>query len=262
MGICGSDETESEPERIKQKTPGGTTKGGTDDGLFVELNYSKKTAQSVADRQMVKEWLQCIVELPQYFDLFSENGYESIKFIKTMSDKSELREIGITKLGHQTLPWSEIKNLKEHDEAMKCAANNRKLNQNMHQHQQYNSYNQNHQQRIVPIVVEGAGNYMPNNAMMHNTNYTNTQQQQLHMYTNSNHPQYMHNHQQNHMHNGGYMNANVNVEQVPGATVALNSTFSTDTNDDMYGTASTKSGFSFGGTRGGGPTAGYTNGNV
>merc|ERR1712228_566526 len=141
-------------------------------GLFRELNYKKQTAQSVADQQMVKEWLQCIVELPQYFDLFIENGYESIKFIKTMQSKTELQEIGIHKLGLQTLLWSEIKNLKENDEAMKTAKFNKTNNRNM----QYNNHQyQKNNHNVVPIVIEGAGN-MQSNVMMntHNTQYNNT----------------------------------------------------------------------------------------
>ena len=50
--------------------------------------------------QKVKDWLCDLVKLPQYFDLFIENGYDDLE---TLSDLTmeELEHIGIEKRGHR-----------------------------------------------------------------------------------------------------------------------------------------------------------------
>ena len=48
----------------------------------------------------IREWLQKI-SLTQYYDAFISNGYDSLAFIADITLKSELEEIGITKIGHQ-----------------------------------------------------------------------------------------------------------------------------------------------------------------
>jgi len=48
----------------------------------------------------IKDWLTYKVQLPQYFDLFIENGLDDMDDIKDLTD-AELAYIGVTKLGHR-----------------------------------------------------------------------------------------------------------------------------------------------------------------
>eukprot|EP01083_Nonionella_stella_P090585 253057_1 len=50
---------------------------------------------------VLQSWLQQVVRLPIYYDLFVNNGYESIGFIKNITDREGLAEIGIVDLIHQ-----------------------------------------------------------------------------------------------------------------------------------------------------------------
>ena len=47
-------------------------------------------------------WLKEKVELPEYYNIFIENGFDSMKIISDI-DKEDLKEIGINKRGHQNL---------------------------------------------------------------------------------------------------------------------------------------------------------------
>merc|ERR1712228_900768 len=64
------------------------------------------------DRREVKKWLVVTVKLEIYFDLLIKHGYECMDFIKKITDKSELKSIGIIKKGHQTRMMKQINNLK------------------------------------------------------------------------------------------------------------------------------------------------------
>eukprot|EP01083_Nonionella_stella_P030181 82816_1 len=66
-----------------------------------------------AEKGMIKTWLTDIVKLPQYYSLFVDNGYNTLRIVAAMTDKSELREIGITLQGHQTRIIREINRLNE-----------------------------------------------------------------------------------------------------------------------------------------------------
>ena len=48
----------------------------------------------------VQRWMVNILKLPQYFQLFIDNGYDEIETIMEMDDK-ELQDIGINKKGHR-----------------------------------------------------------------------------------------------------------------------------------------------------------------
>lgn len=65
------------------------------------------------DRREVKKWLSDTVKLEIYFDLLIKHGYECMDFIKKITDKSELKSIGIIKKGHQTRMMKQINNLKK-----------------------------------------------------------------------------------------------------------------------------------------------------
>ena len=59
----------------------------------------------------VERWLTESVGLPQYLGAFVQNGYESLEFVKAISAKEELSEIGIVLKGHQTQIMAKIKQL-------------------------------------------------------------------------------------------------------------------------------------------------------
>ena len=60
-----------------------------------------------ADHEKVKNWLQNIVKLPQYFDIFIENGFDTLHIIKHVT-ANDLTTIGIDKLGHKIQITQEI----------------------------------------------------------------------------------------------------------------------------------------------------------
>ena len=72
-----------------------------------------KQDEEVIINDEVKQWLVEKVELAQYYDAFFNNGYTSLHIIKSISNKQDLIEIGITLKGHQTKIMSEIKKLNE-----------------------------------------------------------------------------------------------------------------------------------------------------
>eukprot|EP01083_Nonionella_stella_P086947 241725_1 len=64
----------------------------------------------------VRFWLQQDIQLPQYFDVFINNGYESMLIIKEIVDVSDLKEIGIESSQHQIVILKGIQTWKrEHD---------------------------------------------------------------------------------------------------------------------------------------------------
>ena len=72
---------------------------------------------------MIREWLEVTVCLPQYYEVFVKNGYESLDFIKEINDREELEVIGIMLLGHQTKFLAEIKRLNAFfDTDLRCGA--------------------------------------------------------------------------------------------------------------------------------------------
>lgn len=58
--------------------------------------------------EQVRAWLENVVHLPQYWDALRQNGYDSMKAVQQILDKSELEAMGILKAGHQALLLSEI----------------------------------------------------------------------------------------------------------------------------------------------------------
>ena len=70
-------------------------------------NVSMKTDNNMS----VKQWLSEKVGLPQYSDLFVQNGYESLEFIKAITNKEQLSDIGIVLKGHQTVIMAKIQEL-------------------------------------------------------------------------------------------------------------------------------------------------------
>ena len=50
--------------------------------------------------EKIKSWLSDKVELPEYFDMFIENGLDDLDILQDINE-DELISIGISKLGHR-----------------------------------------------------------------------------------------------------------------------------------------------------------------
>eukprot|EP01083_Nonionella_stella_P027966 77010_1 len=72
------------------------------------------------DAMEVQAWVDNELELPQYFDVFISNGYESMNLIQDIPDADELKEIGIVSKEHQIKimnaieAWKSEQYVKEH----------------------------------------------------------------------------------------------------------------------------------------------------
>eukprot|EP01084_Bolivina_argentea_P275751 470349_1 len=88
--------------------------GTSEDITPGNLNVSSTPKDDVNFEQMeLKLWLKHVkVDFEMYYDVFVTNGYESIKFIKELSDVSELKDIGIEVKEHQIELMKAIDELK------------------------------------------------------------------------------------------------------------------------------------------------------
>ena len=59
----------------------------------------------------LKEWLISI-RMDKYYHLFVQNGWDSLDIITEITEKSELKAAGITKLADQCLLMKEIRKLR------------------------------------------------------------------------------------------------------------------------------------------------------
>eukprot|EP01083_Nonionella_stella_P041584 112708_1 len=59
----------------------------------------------------VRSWIVDTVKLPQYADMFVNNGYDSMRSVMAIENAQQLNALGVTSLGHQTLILFEIKRL-------------------------------------------------------------------------------------------------------------------------------------------------------
>eukprot|EP01083_Nonionella_stella_P051150 135833_1 len=97
-------QTETEiPEWVKDTV----TTGGADDMAVQQVINKEKNCE------LVKEWLIAQVELPQYYDILVDNGYDSVNIIKEITDEKELEAIGIVMKGHLLKLIKEIERLRE-----------------------------------------------------------------------------------------------------------------------------------------------------
>ena len=58
----------------------------------------------------MEKWLKNVVKLPQYIDLFNENGLEDLGTVKHLT-QNELEMIGVDKFGHRLKIYKEIEKL-------------------------------------------------------------------------------------------------------------------------------------------------------
>ena len=65
------------------------------------------------EKAHVQRWLIETVRLPQYYENFIQNGFESLFIIKDINDRDILKEIGIILAGHQLKIITETAKLRE-----------------------------------------------------------------------------------------------------------------------------------------------------
>eukprot|EP01084_Bolivina_argentea_P029327 54424_1 len=78
---------------------------GTEENADILLKLSNNTLENKknADIIEVSNWFLksvCLSDNAKYFKLFIENGYETLKLIKSYINEDRLKQIGITKQGH------------------------------------------------------------------------------------------------------------------------------------------------------------------
>eukprot|EP01084_Bolivina_argentea_P275792 470436_1 len=73
----------------------------------------RKRKGLTAKQQLFKTWMDMVVNLPQYFELFVDSGYEDLTYIENMQlSEQDLIQIGIQKKGHRKKILQEIKKMK------------------------------------------------------------------------------------------------------------------------------------------------------
>ena len=80
--------------------------------MVIDNNYNTVGNNDFDKNDEVLLWLDNKCELPQYFNSFKMNGFESLALVGAIEKKSDLHDIGIVLIGHQTKIWLEIKKLK------------------------------------------------------------------------------------------------------------------------------------------------------
>eukprot|EP01084_Bolivina_argentea_P134990 237945_1 len=99
----------------------------------------KRTATYYNNVEMVKTWLTDVVNLPQYIDLFINEGYDNFVAIETMTD-FDLMDIGVGRKGHRKTLMVFI---------------NKHKNRNMSNISVVNNYDENNQNNGFGVVEGG-----------------------------------------------------------------------------------------------------------
>merc|ERR1712228_791246 len=79
-------------------------------------NITVREAQAQSKKIAVKQWLTDKVALPQYFDLFIQEGFDDIDTIENTVTKEDLLEIGIEKPGHRNKIMLFVQRLKQRND--------------------------------------------------------------------------------------------------------------------------------------------------
>eukprot|EP01084_Bolivina_argentea_P018103 33751_1 len=89
--------------------------------IMKELNLIKQNMKVLSknnninpEQQRLKAWLQNTVKLPQYYDLFLQNGIDELSVV-ALIDKETLKEMGIDTIGHQIKILDKAKQLKQNN---------------------------------------------------------------------------------------------------------------------------------------------------
>ena len=73
-------------------------------------NKKFKTKRERGTKEL-RIWLSDIVGLPQYFDVFINNGFEDLSFFNQDLKEEDLMDVGIKLKGHRMKILSEIRKL-------------------------------------------------------------------------------------------------------------------------------------------------------
>ena len=65
-----------------------------------KMNVNDDEKEELNDKEKVQKWLEEQVKLPQYFELFIQQGFDDLDSIKDIT-KDDLNEMGVDKVGHQ-----------------------------------------------------------------------------------------------------------------------------------------------------------------
>eukprot|EP01083_Nonionella_stella_P260306 887715_1 len=71
--------------------------------------------EAAFERDIVISWLNYTVNLPQYTQLFLDNGYDTMRSLQAIDGQEDLKILGVDSLGHQVFILSQIKNIKAKD---------------------------------------------------------------------------------------------------------------------------------------------------
>eukprot|EP01083_Nonionella_stella_P294102 1000026_1 len=90
---------------FNMETPGNISNFPSEENMQVTVmddNTQRVNGEVEGDQHImsVKEWLESQVKLSQYYDTLILNGYDTLEIISAITEKSELEEIGINKIGH------------------------------------------------------------------------------------------------------------------------------------------------------------------
>eukprot|EP00484_Ammonia_sp_Unknown_P008568 CAMPEP_0197075736 /NCGR_PEP_ID=MMETSP1384-20130603/211760_1 /TAXON_ID=29189 /ORGANISM="Ammonia sp." /LENGTH=344 /DNA_ID=CAMNT_0042514585 /DNA_START=33 /DNA_END=1067 /DNA_ORIENTATION=+ len=81
-------------------------------GSWLDKIANLKERRKLKEKQRMKWWLTEVVALPQYVDVFLNNGFEDLSYLKdTNLSEHDLKEIGIHLKGHRLKILSEIQRL-------------------------------------------------------------------------------------------------------------------------------------------------------
>eukprot|EP01083_Nonionella_stella_P063391 164737_1 len=72
--------------------------------------HQRKSSKILRKNERFQIWMESDVALPQYIQHFHENGYDRIDVVKTLNE-SDLKKIGISKIGHRRLIMEKIHEL-------------------------------------------------------------------------------------------------------------------------------------------------------
>jgi len=84
------------------------------DELTVSVHklLSGNAKEDDSEKGAFKNWVQNVLKLPEYLDVFVENGVETLN-VAAMLTVSDIVDMGITKIGHKKLIGSAIEKLKQ-----------------------------------------------------------------------------------------------------------------------------------------------------
>eukprot|EP01083_Nonionella_stella_P103703 296411_1 len=80
----------------------------TDPGIQID---ERMKIRQEKQREQLEQWLTGTVKLPKYYQMFVQNGYDSLAIVKEVTDVNELAQIGIELKGHKVKIMKEIERL-------------------------------------------------------------------------------------------------------------------------------------------------------